>query len=76
LLLRRSFADQITDDHLPGGDPDPPLELGGFDIEASDRIDGAQSRPHRALGIVLMRFHLTTFDAPVKDGASASTAGL
>src|SRR5258708_3368643 len=27
LLLRRSFADQIADDHQPGGDPDARSEL-------------------------------------------------
>ena len=27
LVLRRAFADQIADDHQPGGDPDARLEL-------------------------------------------------
>ena len=55
LFLRRAFADQIADDHQPGGDPDARLELGGFDIEATDSVDHAQPRPDRPLGIVLMR---------------------
>jgi hypothetical protein len=54
LFLRRSFADQIADDHQPGGDPDARLELDGFDIEAADSIGHAQPRPDRPLGIVLM----------------------
>ena len=36
LFLRRSFADQIADNHQPSGDPDVRLELDGFDIEATD----------------------------------------
>ena len=39
LLLRRAFADQVADDHQPGGDPDARLELGGFDIQPTDRVD-------------------------------------
>src|SRR5262249_16957391 len=55
LLLRWACADQIPDDHQPGGDPDARWELGGFASEATDSVDGAQSRPHRPLGVVLMR---------------------
>ncbi len=54
LLLRRSFADQIADDHQPGGDPDARVELGGIDVEASDSFDHPQPRPDRSLGIILM----------------------
>ena len=54
LLLRRALADQIADDHEPGGDADPRLELGGFDVEAADSVDRrparrgppARRRPH------------------------------
>ena len=42
LLLRRALADQIADDHQPGGDSDPRLEFGGLDIEPADRVDRAQ----------------------------------
>src|SRR5271165_4132471 len=45
----------IVGDHQPGGDPDPRLELDGFDIEATDSTDQAQPGPDRPLGIVLMR---------------------
>jgi hypothetical protein len=58
LLLNRAFADQITDDHQPGGDPDTRLELDGFDIEATDRVDHAQPCPDRPLGVVLMRLRV------------------
>jgi hypothetical protein len=34
-----SCADQIADDHQPSGNADTRLELGGFDIEATDRVD-------------------------------------
>ena len=62
LLLRRAFADQIADDHQPGGDPDARLELYGFDIEATDRVDDTQPRPDRPLGIVLMRSRVAEID--------------
>jgi hypothetical protein len=62
LFLRRSFADQIADDHQPGGDPDACLELDGFDIEATDSVDRAQSRPDRPLGVVLMRLWVAEID--------------
>ena len=62
LLLRRALADQIADDHQPGGDPDARLELDGFDIEATDRVDDAQPRADRPLGIVLMRPRVAEID--------------
>ena len=62
LLLRRAFADQIADDHQPGGDPDARLQLDGFDIEATDGVDHAQPRPDRPLGIVLMRPRVAEID--------------
>ena len=62
LLLRRAFADQIADDHQPGGDPDARLELDGFDIEATDRVDDTQPGPDRPLGIVLMRSRVAEID--------------
>jgi hypothetical protein len=62
LFLRRALADQVADDHQPGGDADPRLELDGFDIEATDSVDRAQPRPDRPLGIVLMRSRVTEID--------------
>src|SRR4029077_15569078 len=58
LLLSRTLADQIADDHQPGGDPDARLKLGGFDIEPTDSVDGAQPRPDCPLGVVLMRLRV------------------
>jgi hypothetical protein len=43
LLLRRAFADQLSDHNHPGGDPDPRLQCYGFDIEPSDSLDDLQS---------------------------------
>ena len=41
LFLRRALADQVADDHQPGGDPDARLQFGGSDIEATDCGDRA-----------------------------------
>src|SRR5215468_2422254 len=54
-LLRRALADQIADDHEPGGDADARRELGRFDIEPANGVHDTQSGPNRSLGIVLMR---------------------
>ena len=62
LLLRRAFADQIADDHQPGGDADARLKLDGFDIEATHNVDEAQPGPDRPLGIVLMGSRVTEID--------------
>jgi hypothetical protein len=45
LLPRRACADQIADDHQSGCDPDTRLEFDGFDVEATDSVDGAQPPP-------------------------------
>jgi hypothetical protein len=37
LLPRRTLADQIADDHQPGGDPDASLEFDRFDVEPADK---------------------------------------
>ena len=71
LLLSRSCTNQITDDHQPGGDPDACLEFDGFDIEATDSVDGAQPRPHRPLGVVLMRLRV----AEINQDAVAHVSG-
>ncbi len=39
LFLCRPLADQIADDHQPGGDPDARLQLDGSDIEAIHSVD-------------------------------------
>ncbi len=62
LFLRGSFANQIADDHQPRGDPDARLQLDRFDIEATDNVDGAEPRPHRPLGVVLMRLRVAEID--------------
>ena len=62
LLLGRAFADQVADDHQSGGDPDARLELDRLDIEAADRVDGCEPRPHRPLGIILMRLRVAEID--------------
>ena len=62
LFLRRAFADQIADNHQPGGDPDARLQLDGLDVEATHRIDRAQPRSHRPLGVVLMRLRVAEID--------------
>jgi hypothetical protein len=62
LFLRRALADQIADHHQPSGDPDPRLQLDGFDFEPTDSVDQPQLRPHRPLGIVLMRSRVAEID--------------
>ena len=47
LLLRRSFANQISDDHQPSGDADPGLQP-CCRIEGGDAFGERQSRPYRA----------------------------
>ena len=58
LLLSRAFADQIADHYQPGGDPDPRLEVDGFDVEPADSLDDTQTGSYSALGIVLMRLRV------------------
>ena len=62
MFLRRAFANQIADDHQSSGDPDPRPELDGFDIEATDGVDGTQPRPDGAFGVVLMRLRVAEID--------------
>ena len=38
------------------------MERGPFDIDAADRVDDAQPRPDRPLGIVLMRPRVAEID--------------
>jgi len=54
LLLRRAFADQVADDHEPGGDADARLQLKGLDVETADSVDRAEPGRERP---ALQRFH-------------------
>jgi hypothetical protein len=62
LFLRWACADQIADNHQPGGDPDARLQFDGFDIKATDSVDGPQPRPNRPLGIVLVGLRIAEID--------------
>jgi hypothetical protein len=56
LFLRRALADQIPDDHQPGGDADPHLQWRRRDsVEPGHLLDQVQCCAHSALGIVLAR---------------------
>jgi hypothetical protein len=56
LLPRRAFADQIADHDKPGGNADTDGErLRSTGLQAPHRRCYFQPRPHRPLGIVLMR---------------------
>ena len=57
-LLGRAFANKIADDHQPGGNADAGLRLDRLDIESADPVDDCEPRPHRALGIVLVRLRV------------------
>ena len=55
LFLRCALADQIADDHQPGGDADPHLQWRRRDgVEPGHLLDQLQPGAHRALGIVLV----------------------
>src|SRR6516165_9529594 len=66
-LRCRSLADLVADDHRPGGDADPHRE---FDpgrprdcaIQLRHRLDDIETRPHRALGLVLMSARVAEID--------------
>ena len=62
-----SFADLVADDHRPGGDADPHRELdpgrpADCGIQLRHRIDDIETRPHRALGLVLMGARVAEID--------------
>ena len=56
-LLRRTLANQVADDDEPGGDAEPYRDR-LRQVQRADRVDDRQARPHRALGIVLMRLRV------------------
>src|SRR4029077_20869284 len=62
LFLGRACTNQIADDHQPGGNPDARLDLDGFDIETTNSVDGAQPRPDRPFGVVLVRSGVAEID--------------
>ncbi len=62
LLLRGALADQIADDHQPGGDSDPRLEIGGLNNEATHSVDRAQCGPDRSFSVVLMGAWIAEID--------------
>jgi hypothetical protein len=63
LLLRRAFADEIADDDKPGGNTDADGErLCSTGLQARHRRCYFQPRPHRALGVVLMRLRIAEID--------------
>jgi len=62
-----SFADLVADDHRSGGDADPHRELDpgrstGCGIQLRHRIDDAETRTHRSLGLVLMGARVAEID--------------
>jgi len=50
-----------ADDHQPGGNPDPRMELFGL-IELRHPTDQRQPAPRRALGVVLVRLRIAKID--------------
>jgi hypothetical protein len=55
LLLRRARADQVADDHQPGGDADAHLQrLARRRVEPADGVDDLQTGAHGAFGLVLV----------------------
>src|SRR5262249_6764710 len=56
LLLRGTFADQVTHHHLPGGDADAASDHSTWRRALlCARLDHGQTRPDRPRGLVLMR---------------------
>src|SRR5204862_5463947 len=71
LFLCRSCANQVADDHQPGGNPDARPQLDGSDIEPTHGVESAQPRPDRPLSIVLMRLRI----AEINENAVAHVPG-
>jgi hypothetical protein len=62
LLLGRPRANEIADDHEPGGDADARLQLDGFDVETADSVDDTLPGSDSPLCVVLMRLRVTKID--------------
>jgi hypothetical protein len=59
LLLRRALADQIPDHDKPGGNADAGgKRFGSTGLQARHRRCYFEPRPHRALGVVLVRLRI------------------
>ena len=55
LLLRRTLADEVADDHEAGGDADPRRELfARGSVQSRDHLDEFEPGVHRARRVVLM----------------------
>jgi hypothetical protein len=54
-LLRLTFAYRLADHHEPGRDPDPGREPMAAHLELTHGSGESEGRPHRSLGVVLMR---------------------
>src|SRR5215213_9069033 len=55
LLAGGTPADELAHDHKTGRDPDPRRERLSGRREAADGLGDRQARPHRTLGLVLVR---------------------
>jgi hypothetical protein len=61
LLLRGAGADQIADDHEPGGEPDADRQwFRRFYL--ADPLDESEPGPHRSLGVFLVRLRIAEID--------------
>ena len=60
-LLCRALADQIANHGEPGGDAEPHTQMLS-PRQSANRLDYRQPRPHRSLGIVLMRLRVAEID--------------
>ena len=60
-LLRLARSDQVADDNQPGRDADTGLQRSAR-LEPGHRRDQLQPRPHRPLGVVLMRLRIAEID--------------
>ena len=61
LLLRSARPDQVADDHQPGRNADTGLQ-GRVGLQATYCRDQLQPRPHRSLGVVLVRLRIAEVD--------------
>jgi len=51
------WSRKSLDNHQPGGDPDACLEPYRFDIEATDSVDGVQSKPQDVGCPARLKYH-------------------
>src|SRR5262245_10693409 len=60
-LLRFAGADEISDHHQSGGNPNPHLQ-GLASWERSNRVDQGEAGTNSSLGVILMRLRITEVD--------------